>query len=186
MMKNKYKVLIKSCWILLFICCAFKLFGADIFIAGTSNENFIKVCTFIEENIFIKYILYLLMNIVSSGIYFMAVLSEKKINLKWLIPYGIYAVCKIIFNSLDSLFMILDFIIIPGLPIIINPKIWKRSLLGTVLNLGFQFVSMFLKLDNFTMFDENTLIFLILNIDYYIMLVLYYLYSNFNDEKEIK
>lgn len=184
MMKNKYKVLIKSCWILLFICCAFKLFGADIFIAGTNNENFIKVHTFIEENIFIKYILYLLMNMISSGIYFMAVLKERKINLKWLIPYGIYAICKIIFNSFDSLFMILDFIIIPGLPIIINPKVWKRSLIGTFLNLGFQFISMFLKLDNFSMFDENALITLLLSIDYYIMLVLYYLYSN--EKKETK
>lgn len=147
-----------------------------MFLAGTDNERFIALCSFIDSS-FIKYIIYFTFNITSSSIYFMAVLKEKKPNLKWFIPYTIYAILKIIFNKYDLIFNILDFVIVPLLPIIINKKMWLRSIIGLGLMLLFQSVSLLLKFNNFTMFDENTLMVIILSIDYYIMLILYWLYS---------
>ena len=176
MMKNNYKVLIISCWSLLLVCCLIKLLGADLFLAGTDNERFIALCSFID-NSFIKYIIYYVMNVFSCSIYYMAILKEKKINYKWFIPLGIYSLLKIMFNQFNVLFTILDLFMMIGLPLLINLKRWKYIILGSVLTILFQSISLILKLDNFTMFDENTLIGMILSIDYYIMLILYWLYS---------
>lgn len=182
MMKNKYRVLITSCWALLAICCIIKLFGANIFIAGVEEGNFKLACEFINNNESLKFIISVIINTVSCSIYYMAVLKDKKPKIKWLIPLIIYNVLKQIFKNYNLIFFILDFGMTLGLPIILNKKRWKFILLGCVLTLIFQFLSMFLKLDNFTMFDENFSIGVILSIDYYIMLILYYLYSNYNDE----
>lgn len=182
-MKNKYKVLITSCWCLLLVCCLIKLLGANIFLASTDNVRFIELCGLID-NSFIKYILYFIVNVTSTSIYFMAVLKETRPNIKWLIPYSIYSIFKLVFNQLDVLFFIGDFAFTIGLPIIICKDKWKRVLCGVVLNLCFQLISQFVKLDNFTMFDENTLIGIILMIDYYIMLILYWLYSIKDKDKK--
>lgn len=176
MMKNNYKVLIISCWSLLGVCCVLKLLGLDIFLVGSDNERFITLCNYID-NSFIKYFVYFVFNIVTSSIYYMAVLKEKKPNLKWLIPYMIYAILKLVFNQYDIVFNILDFIIVPLLPIIINKKYWLRAIIGLGLMLGFQAISLIIKLDHFTMFDNNTLMGVLLSIDYIIMLMLYWLYS---------
>lgn len=118
------------------------------------------------------------MNIVSTSIYFMAVLKETKVNLKWFIPLVIYAIFKVLFNQYDILFFILDFVLVIGLPLLINIKRWKYILIGCGLNLLFQLISQITKNIGFSFVDEYTLIFMILNIDYYIMLILYYLYNN--------
>lgn len=176
MMKNNYKVLIISCWSLLLVCCLIKLLGADLFLAGTDNERFISLCSFIDTTI-LRYVILYVMNIVSTSIYFMAVLKEKKPNIKWLVPYIIYVILKFIFEDFTMLFFIFDMLITIGLPILIDKKKWLRIIIGMGLNIGFQIISMFLKFDKFTMFDNNTLVFTILSIDYYIMLILYWLYS---------
>ena len=50
-------------------------------------------------------------------------------------------------------------------------------IIGVALVFAFQFLSMLLKMNQYAMFDENLVVGLILSIDYYIMLVLYWLYS---------
>ena len=182
MMKNKYRVLITSCWALLAICCMTKLFGANIFIAVVEEGNFKLACEFINNNIILRGICNILMNIIGSSFYYMAVLKDKKPRLKWLIPLIAYAVIKQIFReNYSGIFFILDIIMMIGFPIFLNTKVWKTAILGFVITFIFQLLSMLLKLDNFVMFDENFLIGAILSIDYYIMLILYYLYSNYND-----
>lgn len=125
------------------------------------------------------------MNVFSCSIYYMAILKEKKINLKWFIPLVIYSMLKIVFNKYDVLFTLLDFVMTIGLPLLINFKRWKSILIGTLLTLVFQSISLILKFNNFTMFDENTLMVMILSIDYYIMLILYWLYS-IKDKKGVE
>ena len=182
MMKNKYIILIRSCWILLLACCIFKLFGANIFIAGVDDGNFKTFCNFVNDNSVLKFIISIIINALSCIIYYMAILEENKPKLKWTIPLIIYVILKQIFNKFDILFFVLDFIMTIGFPLFLKIKNWKRILLGCVLTLIFQVLSMFLKMDNYTMFDNNFLVGIILSIDYYIMLVLYYLYSNYNDK----
>ena len=184
-MKNKYLVLIISCWVLLLVCVLLKLLGANIFIAGTNNETFKAFCNYVQ-NSFWFYIITPLFNISTATIYFMAVLKTKKPSWKWLIPYSLYAILKCIFHKLDVLFFILDIFVVTGLPILVDKTKWKRAIIGTVLNLSFQFISMFLKLKNYTMFDNNLIVGIILSIDYYIMLVLFWLHSIDKQNKEVE
>lgn len=184
MMKNKYFVLIISCWVLLLICVIAKLFGANIFIAGTNNQTFIDFCNYIQ-NSFWYYIVAPLFNISTATIYYMAVMKKRKPQIMWLFPYIIYAIIKTIFNKLDVLFFILDIIVMIGLPLIFDRKLWLRSTIAFLLNLGFQFISMFLKLNNYQMFDNNLVVGIILSIDYYIMLILFWLYSIEKVKKEV-
>ena len=179
MMKNKYKVLIITCWILLILAVIAKLFGADWFIAQTDNQRFMDICNYIQ-NSFWYYIVSIIVNVTTSSIYYMAVLKEEKLtikSLKWLIPLIIYAVIKSIFHTNHTLFVILDIVLMIGLPILIAPKRFIWILLGFGLVTAFQFISVLLKRDNYNVFGDIVLVSLIISIDYYIMLILYWLYS---------
>lgn len=186
MMKyNKYKVLIIICWILLGLCCLIKLFGANIFLASTNNLTFIDFCNYIQ-NSFWYFIVGIVFNLITCCLYYMALLKENKPSLKslkWFIPLLIYVVFKTIFYQQKILFLILDIMMMIGLPIIINRKIWYWSIISFILTLIFQVISMFLKLDNYKVFDDNVLVTLILSIDYIIMLMLFWLYRI---RKEVK
>ena len=181
MMKNPFKVLIITCWILLLLCCIAKLFGANWFIASTNNQNFLDFCKYIEET-FWFYIFTAIFNIVTCGIYYMAVLKQNKPDLRWLIPLIIYAILKSIFYKQKILFFILDFVMTLGLPLLLDHKRWLWIIIGVALTFAFQYISMFLKLDNYNIFSENAFVSMVLSIDYIIMLLLYWLYSIRNKE----
>ena len=179
MMKyNKYKVLIITCWSLLGLCCLIKLFGFNLFIASTDNQSFIRLCDTIN-NSFWYYIVGFIFHMITCSIYYMAVLKESKptiSSLKWFIPLIIYIICKTIFYYLKVVFFVLDIVMMIGLPILINRKIWYIAIVSFLLTLFFQLISAFLKLNHYTMFDDNTLVAVLLSIDYVIMLVLFWLY----------
>ena len=180
MMKNPIRVLIITCWILLILCCIAKLFGANWFIAHTNNQTFINFCDYVVKTPFLNFIVRFIVNTFSSSIYFMAIFQQKKPtlnDLKWFIPLVIYTTFKSIFYSNQILFFILDFVMTIVLPLIIDYKRWLMIVIGVALVFAFQFLSMLLKMNQYAMFDENLVVGLILSIDYYIMLVLYWLYS---------
>ncbi len=166
-----------------------KIFKNDLFIAHTSNEVFQNICKYVDNNDFVKYgLINLPINIISCSIYYMAVLQENKLtkqSLKWLIPLVIYAIIKAIFNRYDKVFYVVDIFMMIGLPILIDKTKWLWAIISFCATLLFQALSMIIKMNNYEMFDNNTIVFIILNIDYYIMLVIYYLYRlEYKKEKE--
>ena len=70
----------------------------------------------------------------------------------------------------------------------LKPKQWLRVPLGFILDFSFQFISVLVKdLSLYEFISDNLLITLIWCIDYYVMLILYYLYSNeLRIRKELK
>ena len=168
--------MIITCWILLAVCCVAKLFGANWFIIHTDNQRFTDFCRCIEDS-FWYYIFTSVFNIITTSIYLMGVLKQKKPSIKWFLPLIAYAILKSIFYRQKVLFFILDFVFIISIPLLIDRNKWLRIFIGIALNLGFQFVSMFLKLNNYEVFSENAFVSMILSIDYVIMLMLYWLYS---------
>lgn len=187
MVKNPFRVLIITCWVSLILCCITKLFGANWFIAHTDNQTFIDFCNFVVNNAFWNFIIRFTVNVISSSIYYLAVFQQNKPNLKWFIPLIIYATLKSIWYKYQVLFFITDLVMTIGLPLLIDYKRWYIIILGVVLTLAFQFISMLLKMNQYSMFDENLVVGLILSIDYYIMLILYWLYSLYlkNRNKEV-
>ena len=175
-MSKKLKVLIITCWVVLIVCCVFKLFGANWFIASTNNQHFINFCNFLDTTKLV-YSVAFIMNLFSCSIYYMSIFQLRKIQLKWFIPLTIYCALKVMFNQYDIVFMILDVFMTLIFPLFLNRYKRKSILLGFGLLILFLLISAFLKLDNYTMFDTNTVVCLILSVDYYVMLILYYLYS---------
>ncbi len=182
--RNPFLVMIITSWVLLIIAMILKLFGADWFIAGSENKTFIRLCNFIDSHFAVQCIVFALFNIFTTSIYFMAILKETRPHLVWFLILIVYASVKVVFYN-KVVFFILDIILMVVLPLILKPKYWIAILVGFVLNFGFQLISMATKMNNYKMFDENTLVGIILNIDYILMLTLFWLYRIKPNKKEV-
>ncbi len=175
MKHNPFLVMIITSWILLVLAMICKLFGADWFIASSDNKTFIRLCNYIDNNKILYNLLPILFNITTTSIYFMAILKENRPHLLWFIILIVYASVKVLFYN-QVVFFILDIILMIGLPLALKPKYWLIIIIGFLLNFIFQLISMATKMNHYKMFDDNTLVVLILNVDYVIMLVLFWLY----------
>lgn len=181
--------LIIASWIFLFIYFIIKLFGVNLFEIVCNNKTFIAVCNYIDKNYWAKYIVCSISAFVSISIYILAVIQKYKF--KWwqllIVFIDILSATgvKLWNNVYGLIFDIIHFIILPmifiGKP---NKKYWN-VLIGNILNILFQVISLITKNVKLTFFDNNTLIALILSIDLYIMLILYYLYSNLKGDRKM-
>ena len=177
-MKDKYKTLIISCWVVLLCCFIIKLLGGNFFEIVCENEKFIRFCKFIDGNI-LKYVISFIMYMVSTYIYLLSIVRNEISNNKKIIGAVVLAelwFIKLLVYDVPIIAMLLEFGVIIGLPIILNKKYWKMSLIGCGLNLLFQFISLITKNVKLDYVDETMFIAIIFNIDYYIMIILFYLY----------
>ena len=62
-------------------------------------------------------------------------------------------------------------------------KLWKHIIIGNILIFIFQLISLLTRNIGWNLNNQSMLVSLIMQIDYYIMLIIYYLYIN---RKEIK
>ena len=177
-MKDKYKTLIISCWAVLLCCFVVKLLGGNFFEIVCENEKFIRFCKFIDGNI-LKYVISFIMYMASAFIYMLAVVRNKISNKRKIIAFVLYIslwAIKLIAYNLPIIATIVEFIGVIGIPILMNKTYWKMSLIGCGLNLLFQFISLITKNVELNYVDETMFIAIIFNIDYYIMIILFYLY----------
>ena len=184
MMKDKYKILIISSWIVLIICFAIKLFGGNWFEVMVENQNFINACNWLENNIIVRNAVYLILFIFTNIFYQLGVIKQKWYKPKQyliFIPMIILWLLKTIITNQVILFLI-DMIIFIALPILLNYKCWLRSIIGVGLILVFQIICLLTKNIGITIIGEEVLTSIILMLDYYIMIILYYLYSNRKEE----
>ena len=179
-MKDKYKTLIISCWVVLLCCFVVKLLGGNFFEIVCKNENFVRLCKFVDGNI-LKYILSFILYYIGTYIYFKAVLAKitKRQGAILKIILSAWWIIKLLLYKFDLLIFILDIIFMIVTPVIINPNkqyIWADSIVGFGLNFIFQSVSVVTKSLSFSFVDDKFIIGTIFSIDYYIMVILYYLY----------
>ena len=177
------------CWILLAICLVIKLFGGNFFGIVCENENFIGFCNFIDQYQ-ISAIFRFLSFMVSSILVMKIVNYESKtLNtiaytflcfaywcFKHLIEVDIIQISTLLYNIIDSvsLYVLILIVINKHQP---KWKIFLKPLLAVIILLVFSFVSAFVK--NIGINARITSSFLtgfIFMIDYYIMLILTYLY----------
>ena len=185
MMKEPFKVLIISCWSLLLVCMVVKLIGFNIFEPATDNVNFIKACEFIDGNLIVKYIVYALNAVLINSLFILSVMKQKfysKVQLFIFVPLIIVSSIVGWYNTLIK--TILDLIFVVVLPLVYKTN-WKRIVIGFVLLLSFQVISLLTKnIGNWYLNNEPTLVALILQIDTVIMTTLYYLYSNYGRKEK--
>ncbi len=154
------------------------------------NEKFIIFCNWLDnDGQWLTYIIYPIMYMFSNSL---VVLSQLQIKIKSKLSIGIFLstlTCGVIkqFIYLNPIISVLiDLTILIGLPFyilifILKEKITKRRVaiifISIIAMLVYQSVSLILKsLVVSNTLGNNSLVAFILSIDYYIMLVLHYLY----------
>lgn len=175
-MKDKYKTLITSCWVVLLCCFIVKLLGGNFFVIVCENEKFIKFCEYCNTG-FMYWVIAYATYTFSTTIYLMAVCKFKKPKLLLIgVVIGIY-ISKVILTKYALLATLLECLLLIVIPIIVNKKLWLRGIVGYILIIVFQFISAITKNLGIHFITNDILTALIFSIDYYIMLILYWLYS---------
>lgn len=179
MMKNPFRVMIITCWILLVLCLILKLFGANWFDVYSNTNHFMDLFNFIDNHKALNMIVMCIVSLILNSIVVLAILEQKfytKIQFLVIVPI-------IILTSLSYWFsQVLNFILgfaIYLTPIIWLKKRWYRSIIGIVLIMTFELISLVTKnIGNWALDNSNSFVTLVLQIDTLILSMLYYLYSN--------
>lgn len=186
--KNTYGMLITLSWILLIICLIIKLFGGNWFELNSDNNKFIEFCLYVDNNLWLKMILACVIYLI-SGYFILSCVLNKKLDKKLILIFFPLMILKSILNWYFSvLAFILDLIILLVIPIILT-KNWKRVLISFVILNALQIITLITRNVGFG-FNENSfnynyfIIQTLYQIDYYVMLILWYLYTF--KRKEIK
>lgn len=183
--KEKYlKRVIIVCWIALAICFGIKLFGGNLFEIICTNENFAKVCSYAENHFWAGYLISLLYSYISNYFYVLAMCGKWKFNRTELIIFSATAVIgcavKMLNPTAGMVFDIWQSMVMPCVFTLKRPKRHVWVLVGNVLMIAFQMISLFIRNLAFNVVITNGfLIGMIYCIDVTIMIFLYYLYTNF-------
>lgn len=182
--KERYlKRVIVVCWIALAICFGIKVFGGNLFEIMCNNENFIKVCDYAENNLWLNYLLNCVYSFVSISLFCLAICGKIKYK-RWEFCVALASIIVSVFVKHYSVYwgLLCDIWVAVIFPCIMSLKTPKRHIYvipANLMVLVFQFVSMYIKnITNFYILDDDVLVGMIYSIDVLIMLCLYYLYSN--------
>lgn len=182
-----YGMLIVVSWIVLIICLIIKLFGGNWFELGTENDKFIKFCEYVDNTMWLKMTLACLIYLFTTYPIICIILNKKYLSIKLSIIFIPIMITKSILGWYNTLIAsIIDIFITFIIPIILTRN-WKRPLVVIILVLLFQFISIFFRNISFNFnFDNTFLQQTIYQIDYYLMILLFYLYNFkiFQEESE--
>lgn len=177
-MKNKYKTLIITSWVVLGICLIIKLFGGNWFEFVYTNKHFINFCNVFNYGI-PYYLLCTIIYTITINIYYMAVLKLKRPSLVLIGIAILTNVIKIFLINFPIISFIFEILVIYFVPIVLkfSKKMFLRSFLSLIMFIGFQLISLIIRNLGIHIIENNLFIGLLYGIDYTIMVVLYYLYS---------
>lgn len=168
------------CWGSLILCFIIKLLGGNYFEIIATNEKFIEICSLLEQyqiNNVIKAIFYcfnlgILISIFSRS-------EFKSFKLKFAITF-ICIISWLIKRQFALIGAVIETALMLILPMFISKdkksKTFICAVLGYLLVNVLQLVSIFVRNINPIIMKENFIIGFIMQIDYYIMIILYYLY----------
>lgn len=182
MKENKYKVLIIACWGALLFCFVIKLFGGNFFEPYVNNDKFIAACNWLDDTLWAKYLVSSVVYCIGIYLVYLAMIKKRLFKDWWYILLCLP--CSIFkgFNAyIGAAYDIVLMIVIPL--ITTKAKRWKQIILGFILVAVFQLISLFTRDIGWYLPSDSMLILLIMQIDYYIMIMLYYLYSNSYNKK---
>ena len=174
--KTTYGMLITMSWALLLICLIIKLFGGNWFELWWENDNFINFCNYVETKTWLKMSIACLVYLI-SGYFIISVFINRKMNLKLMaIFYPIMIIKSVVGWYNTTIAFILDLIILLGLTTYFNKNI-KRNLICYALLFLLQLVSILIRNVSIDFNLNSTIPSLLYQIDYYIMIVLWFLYN---------
>lgn len=175
-------------WGALAFCFIVKIFGGNFFEIMCESPNYKALCEFIESRNVGKIIVGFLSSMLCQSLYLLSIIQKYKFNKKEFILTTISVLLSSILQIIYPQFSFISTIwLMLLLPIILLGKNYKKYfnvLIAWALTFLFQLVSLLVK--NISSFNASDTLFigLIYMIDVYIMCFLYYLYRNFEKEKE--
>ena len=176
---DKRKILkrvIGLCWFSLIFCMVIKLFGGNYFEIASKNETFVNVCNWIDGNFIKEIIRFVFLNI--TFYLYCSSIMRKKLNLKeFIFSHILLIIVQVIKYSNSNLGFVADCIMLFFVPFMLSRWKFKNSIIGFLLINAFQLISLFTRNISLGILENTMLIEIILQVDYYIMLILYYLYS---------
>jgi hypothetical protein len=182
--KERYlKRVIVVCWIALAICFGIKLFGGNLFEIMCSNENFIKVCNYADNNLWAYFLINGIYCYVCMYFHTLAMIGKWKYNNSQIIILSITIICGLFVKSIHPIasfaYDLWQGILMPFVFSWNNKKRIFYILIGNILLIVFQLVSLFVKNIGISIITNNgTLTTVIFGIDVFLMVLLYYFYSN--------
>lgn len=184
---NTYGMLITVSWVVLIICLIIKLLGGNWFELGTDNERFIAFCEYVDTNLVLKRILACSIYLLTTLPILCILLNERKLKPRSCAIFIPLMICKSIISwYILAISYILDVVIIILLPLILCKfKNWKVVIFGNLLVFAFQLLLIVVRnlsggLNGYETFIQQAII----QVDYYIMILLFYLYYFRNKEKK--
>ena len=175
--KQKYETLIISCWVVLIACFLIKIFGGNWFEIICENQNFINICEWLDGS-WVKYIVATLVYASSSYLIYLCLTKQKLLDDWWILLILIPA--PLLKDKIAILGWLIDISVWIVIPLIKGKfKNWLYVLIGIALIIAFQFISLLTKNITINLTNEPSLVALIMQVDYYIMIILYYLYIQY-------
>lgn len=166
--------MITLCWIFLFACFIIKIFGGNFFrFIGESDA-----VEFIAQHWLLLTAVQFVFYTIQSYLYLNIMLKDK--YNKFVISGTILVFITKCLTDFSSVFIVISFIceaiFLFVLPVVLGQK-WYKPILFMILLLVFQSLSMFIKEVTLLSFINADVVAFVYMIDYYIMLVLTYLYA---------
>ena len=180
-------MLIIVSWVVLIICLIIKLLGGNWFELGTDNERFIAFCDYVDNHQVLKMILACCIYLFTTLHILKILLDKRKLSPQYYAIFIPLMICKSIISWYSgAISYILDLLIIILLPLILCKfKNWKRVIFANVLVFAFQIITILFRNigGDFTL-SNSFLIQAIYQVDYYLMILLFYLhYFKFKENK---
>lgn len=181
--KQKYlkRVIIVS-WIALTACFAIKIFGGNFFDIMCHNKKFIAVCEYADNHFWANYAFSCVYCFISLYFYTLAILQRLTFK-KWeffvvIATVFIGTYIKMAMSIFSWLYDIWQGFVMPMVFLNVQIKKYYRILVGAILLIIFQLISMYVKNTSTSELYESTIIGAIYSIDVIIMSILYFAYAN--------
>lgn len=175
-------------WATLALCFVVKIFGGNFFEIMCKNPNYKALCDYAESHFWLMYILQFISSLYCHIFYILAIIPKVKLSKKEfifvLINIAVSPIIKYYSDIFGLIFDVWLFIIMPLSMLKFDFKKLLVILFACFLSIAFQFVSLIVKNISIGIIDNSAFVSLIYGIDVYIMCLLYYLYRNFNKEKQ--
>lgn len=178
MNKKVLQTMIHLCWLFLFVFAILKLAFGDWFAITINNSKIVDFGYFIDGNINIKNLFSFITTIITYFFYLCACCCKWKLNFKELFISLLFIIPAFIFNVFFINYSVItNCIIMIILPFLLKSKYKNFIFVFTAHFLG-QILISFIRSEQLMFIKTNTISALIIGIDQFVWLILYYLYSN--------
>ena len=175
-------------WISLALCFVIKIFCGNFFEIMCDNPNYKALCEYAESHLWLENTLAFISSYICQILYVLAILRKPKPSKVQFFVITISVFLSVILRDYSLIIGIaFDVWLFFGMPVVFLWSNWKsywQVLLAWIMTFLFQLISLIVK--NLALVDLSEDIFtvMIYGIDVYLMCFIYYLYRNFEKEKE--